>query len=181
MNPLSQYLSKQLKNIKPPFQWKITIDPQKQMLELLMHLRIKNEAGVYLQDASGTTSDEAYFHIEEKICFYNKDSQLSDPENYLWAYAIDLNRGVEEGLVDALIKQLKIQMNELTVELHQFVNRAEAETFIPYWNETNLEHTLQTLKATGRYSTERLMIDFKTEKHTLESLKGEKDDSVERI
>lgn len=77
-----------------------------------------------------------------------------DLADYLVAIPFDSKKGIEKGLIDAVIKQLRIVMTEGQSDLLDFATDPTIETFELNWNEADFKGTLETYRETGRYNTE---------------------------
>lgn len=178
---LVDYIQERLYETNPIFQWKLLIDTKKKTLELFGTFQIETETEVHVQDDYGQKNDEDYIQFEDSIIFYDPEISLVNTENYLYALPISIEQGVEKGLVNNLLNQMNRVYNAGRSELREFLRDPGLTTFELSWHENSYLQSLELLKETGRYNTEILSIDFDQEKTALDELKGNTDDSVERI
>lgn len=179
---LASYIDAQIKVMYPIFQWRVVKDTKKQLVEVYFTFTVEVDDTVQVQDTIGQTNDQGYIQFEDVVCFYDPAFSHIQPHNYLKAVSVDSEEGIEKGFVDAFLKQLNIVTTEGASELKDFITDLSAETFELEWSDRNLEGTVETMKATGRYEEEKIYMNLDEEETLIEQLtKDGQHDGVERI
>lgn len=179
---LASYIDSQIKVMYPIFQWRVVKDTKKQLVEVHFTFTVEVDDSVQVQDVLGQTNDQGYIQFEDVVCFYDPAFSHIQPQNYLEAVAFDSEEGLEKGYVDAFLKQLNIVTTEGSFKLKDFIEDLSAESFELQWSERNLQGTIETMKALGRYEDEKIYMNLDEEESLIEQLtKDGQHDGVERI
>ena len=181
-NDLSEYIDDELKEMLPNFKWKIVKDSRKNLIEIYITFHIETDDSHQVQDMVGKNNEPGLVQFEDVICFYDPAYAHVKPQNYLAAFSMDSHVGIEKGYVDAILRQLNYTTKKGKVELREFLADDFSDVFTLSWKESNLLNMIDTLKETGRYSEEKLLMDLDEERSFLEKLKkDDADDGVERV
>lgn len=175
------YIREQLNTKKFPFQWKIVINSKKKVIELFVTFRIEVGEDVHLEDAMGVKNSSNYIQFEDALVFFDPLESIVSTERYLYGVPISINDGAERGLIDVVIKQLTLSVNGGRNQLREFLDDDKRQSFSLQWNEKNFIESIELLKDTNRYQTDRLTVDFDYKKSLTNELKGHVYDGVERV
>lgn len=179
---LAEYIDSQIKAMYPIFQWRVVKDTQKRLIEIYFTFTVEVSDSVQVQDVLGQTNTQGYIQFEDVVCFYDPAYSHIQPQNYLQAVEIDNDEGIEKGYVDAFLKQLNIVTTEGASDLQDFIEDLGAEEFELHWSERNLEGTIATMKATGRYDEEKMYMNLDEEETLIDQLKKDgQNGGVERV
>jgi hypothetical protein len=131
---------------------------------------------------NGEINDPGVIHFEEVVCFYDEDASKILPNNYLYAVPVNVKEGIEEGYVDAFLKQLNITLGKTNSQLRKFLEDGSENEFMLTWNELNMHSTIKTMQQTGRYSTKRLtLLKEEEDQSIVDQFKEDTHDGLERI
>lgn len=181
-NDLSGYIDNQLREMLPNFNWKLVKESKKNLIELYITFHVESDESVQVQDILGKNNNPGIIQFEDVLCFYDPAYAHVKPQNYLASFSMDSHTGIEKGYVDAILRQLNYTTKKGKVELTEFLENNFTDSFNLTWEKNNLEHMIQTMKDTGRYSEEKLAMALEDEKSFLEKLKkDEGNDGVERV
>lgn len=178
---LTQYVQDKMLNEPKNYRWRLVLDSHKRALEIyfVISLELYNEQ--YLQDVNGRVNNNNLLQFEDVVCFYDEKNHRLTPENYLKAIPFDAIVGIDEGLVDAFLKQLNIVISGATSQLREFLMDNNENQFELQWNETNMQQTVSTLQNTSRYSKNKLTFTSNEDKSIVEQFKEDKNVGVERV
>ncbi len=84
-------------------------------------------------------------------CFTIGISSKIRTDEYLASVPFERMKGIQGGLVDALVKNIRITVNAADNELRDFLLDGEQPLFEMRWNEQNFLASMDTLKKIGRY------------------------------
>lgn len=178
---LTKYVYEKMIDEASNYQWRIVFDTHKRALEIYFIIAIETEQDQYVQDVNGHVNQSELLQFEEILCFYDKNEQRIVPNNYLYAVPFDLKEGLEESFVDAVLKQLNILISNTRSQLRNFLLDDSQKEFTMQWNDVNMNSTLETMRKTNRYSTNRLTFTEDEEQSLVEQFKEEQHDGLERI
>jgi hypothetical protein len=162
------------------YQWKMIFDRHKHALEIYFTISLELNKEQYVQDINGNVNDSNLLQFEEVVCFYDINEQRVLPENYVYAVPFNPDTGIEQGEVDAFLKQLNIQISHARNQLREFLLDEGQEVFTMEWNEKNMDNTLATMRETNRYST-NLLTFLRENQSIVNQFKEEQHDGLERI
>lgn len=175
------YMREQLDIKRVPFQWKIVINSKKKVIELFVTFRLEVNGDVHLEDARGVKNSQNYIQFEDALVFFDPLESIVSTERYLYGVPISINDGAEKGLIDATIKQLTLSVNGGRNQLREFLVDDQQQSFSLQWNEKNFIESIELLKDTNRYRTDRLTVTFNHKESLTNELKGQAYDGVERV
>lgn len=179
---LAAYIAEQLKDKNPFYQWKVRVDGQKNIVELLVVITEKVDSGVQVQDIVGQNNDSGLIRFENMLCFYDPNISHVEPKTYLTAIAFDQKVGLDKGIVDGVIKQLELVLSSGRRNLHSFLEDPTQDEFSLTWDQDSFEQNLVTSKNIGRYNTEKLKIKLEEQPSIVDQFIGDDEyDGVERI
>lgn len=178
---LGEYIHEKLIDEAKHYQWKIIMDRSKRALEIYFTVSVDIEKDRYVQDGNATTNDSGNLIFEEVICFYDEMNSKIAPNNYLIAIPLNPAVGIEQGYVDAVLKQLNIIASSAMGDLRKFLVDDTRKEFSLTWNEQNMENTVKTIRKTGRYSSNTLTLINEEEDSFVDKIKGDKNGGMERI
>ena len=179
---LASYIDTYFAEMHPNFQWKIIKDSTKNIVEVYFTFVVNVPEDIQVQDSEGTVNEPGILQFEDVICFYDPTKSHVSPSHFLIAFPFDIDKGIEQGYVDAVCKHLNIVATQGSASLREFVQTPSKKQFELSWNELNFENTIQTLKDLKRYNRNTLQMDVNVEENFLDKLKGSTDDDdVERI
>ncbi len=150
------YLDNTLSEANLEFDWSIEWKKRQHIIEVTFTLYAETTPELVIQDVEGTVNTENIIQFEDAVCFYNPEKSKIIVDDYLAAFPFDLKKGIEKGFIDALVKMLRIVATEGQSDLLDFATDSTIETFEMEWNQANFEQTIQTLKDTSRYDTEKV-------------------------
>lgn len=178
---LAEYLDEKLAEMHPNFQWKIVKNNAQGIVELFVCFKIDVPETIQVQDSEGRVNEPGILQFEDTICFYDPAVSHVSPDHYLKSFIFDFDTGIEQGLVDVILKHLNIVVTQGSAELREFVQQTQLDQFELSWNDSNFQGTIQTFKEIDRYRYDRLHMDVKKDQSFIEQLKGiSQDDKVER-
>lgn len=178
---LTRYVYQKMLDNAKNYQWRIVQDSHKRALEVYFVISLEQDKTRYVQDINGQVNRGNLIQFEDVICIYDKDSHRIVPENYLYALPFDVEMGIEEGYVDALLKQLTILIVGAANRMREFLLDAKQEEFMLEWHDVNFKNTLETFKDTNHYSSNRLTFEKSDDQSLVDQFKEETYDGVERI
>ena len=178
---LTQYVQNKMLEEAKNYRWRLILDSHKRALEIYFVITIELDNEHYVQDITGRVNDKQVIQFEDVVCFYDEENHRLLPENYLKAIPFQPEKGIEEGLVDAFLKQLNIIVASAFTQLRDFLIDASQNEFALQWNDTNLQQTIETLKNTNRYSTNTLTFTNDENQSMVDQFKGDDDVGVERV
>lgn len=178
---LAKYVHEKMVRETKNYQWRIVLDSHKRALEIYFVISIETNDGQFVQDINGQVNDSGLLQFEEVVCFYDETNYRLIPKNYLKAIPFNPEIGIDQGLVDAFLKQLNIIIVGSFSKLREFLIDASQNEFELHWNEVNMQKTVETLKATNHYSTVKYTFTENNDKTIVEQFKEEQIDGVERI
>ncbi|SFH67707.1 DUF3013 family protein [Pisciglobus halotolerans] len=138
------------------FEWHVNWQQRQHLIEVAVVLYAEAHGELVTSDVDGTVNEPHLIQFEDSICFYDPHKSKILPDDYLKTIPFDSKAGIEKGLLDAVIKVLRITAQEGQSNLIEFVKDPAIETFELVWNETNLENTINTLKSIDRYNKQRV-------------------------
>lgn len=178
---LAEYIHKKLLNEAQNYQWRLVIDSHKNAIEIYFVISIEIEEEQYVQDINARVNDSGQLLFEEVVCFYDETTPKIVADNYLNAVPFDPDTGIEEGYVDAFLKQFNIIAANARAQLRNFMEEESQQEFSLKWNEKNMENTVQTMRETNQYSQNYLTMPRKKKKTLVDQFKEEQDGGVERV
>jgi hypothetical protein len=178
---LTKYIYEKMLADAKNYQWRMVFDTHKHALEIYFVLAVETEDERYVQDVTGNVNHSGELQFEEVICFYDQTIQRIVPENYLYAIPFDVEVGIEQVKVDAILKQLNIQISNGQSRLREFIIDDSQQEFVMVWNEQNMKNTVETLQETGRYSEESLTFLKEEDGSLVDQFKEEQHDGLERV
>lgn len=178
---LTQYVQSKMLQEAKNYRWQLILDSHKRALEIYFVITIELDNEHYVQDINGRVNDKHVIQFEDVVCFYDEDDHRLLPENYLKAIPFNPEKGIDEGLVDAFLKQLNIIIASAFSQLREFLIDGSQNEFNLQWNDTNLQQTIATLKNTNRYSINKLTFTSDKDQSIVEQFKGDDDVGVERV
>src|SRR5699024_4064903 len=168
---LAEYIDQFLEDMHPNFQWQVVKNSGQHIVEVFFTFKIDVAEDIQVQDSEGTVNEPGVLQFEDAACFYDPSLSHVSPNHYLRSFIFDTDKGIEQGLVDAIFKHLNIVATQGSAALREFVKEPTHDQFELSWNETNFEGTLDTLKDTGRYSTDLLQMNVKKEVSLIDQIK----------
>lgn len=178
---LTHYIYEKMLDHAKNYQWRIVADSHKNALELYFVISLENETSQYVQDINGQVNEKSLIQFEDVICLYDESSNRIEPKNYLYALPFNVDDGIDEGLVDALLKQLNILVAGAKSQIREFLLDASQDEFTLEWHNVNFKNTIETLKDTNNYSMNRLTFEKQDNKSLVDQFKEENHNGVERI
>lgn len=137
------------------FDWMVQWNKRQTAVEIFCSIFAEVDlAETVIEDVEGTVTENDIIEFEDVIIFYDPKKTTLDLADYLVAIPFDSKKWIEKGLIDAVIKQLRIVMTEGQSDLLDFATDPTIETFELNWNEADFKGTLDTYRETGRYNTE---------------------------
>ena len=178
---LGSYIYKNMLKKATYYQWKIIVDRSKRAIENYFTISIDIPDEQFVQDANAKVNEAGQLNFEEVVCFYDEANNKIVPKNYLVAVPLNINTGIEQGYVDAFIKQLNIIASNANGQIREYLTDETQSEFSLVWNEQNMENTIHTMKETKNYLTETLTIEFEEKASLIDQFKEEHDGGMERI
>ena len=178
---LTRYVYQKMIEDAHSYQWRIVYDSHKRALEVYFVISLESDSKHFVQDINGQVNRNNLIQLEEIICIYDEMENRIVPNNYLYAVPFNREEGIEEGLVDALLKQLNIVIAGAASQIRDFLLDANENEFELQWNEVNFKNTIETLKDTGNYARNRLTFEEQDKQSLVEQFKEDTYDGVERI
>lgn len=178
---LGEYIYKTMLEKSTHYQWRIIMDSSKRALEIYFTVSLDIPAEQYVQDVNAKVNESGQLNFEEVACFYDKANNKIVPSNYLVAISLNSKNEVEQGYVDAFIKQLNIVASSAIGQIREYLADENQSEFSLIWNEQNMENTIQTMKKTNYYSSNLLTMAIEEKESLIEQFKEEQDDGMERI
>lgn len=178
---LTKYVHEKMMREAKNYQWRIILDSHKRALEIYFVITVDTEAERFVQDINGQVNKTNILQFEDVVCFYDETNHRLLPQNYFNAIPFHPEEGIDEGLVDAFLKQLNIVVSGSFIKLREFLLDDSQDAFELQWNEMNMQKTVETLKATNRYSTNKRTFTADNEKSIVEQFKEDQEDGVERV
>lgn len=151
------YLDEALSEANLEFDWSIEWKKRQHVIEITFTIYAQTDSGLVIEDVEGTLNAENMIQFEDAICFYSFEKSKIILDDYLAAIPFDFKQGIEKGTIDAFVKMLRIVVTEGQSDLLDFATDSAIETFEMEWNQVNFHQTIQTLKETNRYNTERVL------------------------
>ena len=151
------YLDETMSEADLEFDWSIEWKKRQHVIEVTFTIYAQTDSGLVIQDVEGTVNTENMIQFEDVICFYSSEKSKIIVDDYLAAIPFDFKLGIEKGMIDAFVKLLRIVVTEGQSDLLDFATDSAIETFEMEWNQVNFQQTIQTLKETNRYNTERVL------------------------
>lgn len=178
---LTHYIYEKMLDHATNYQWRIVADSHKHALELYFVVSLENQTDQYVQDVNGQVNKNNLIQFEDVICIYDEINHRIVPSNYLYALPFNVEVGIEEGHVDALLKQLNIILAGANSKVRDFLLDASQAEFSLEWHEVNFQNTIETLRNTNNYSMNRLTFEKQDDKSLVDEFKEENHNGVERI
>lgn len=178
---LSDYIYKKMIEEPRNYQWRIVVDSHKSAIEIYVAISLDVSPGQYVQDINAQVNESGELFFEEVVCFYDETNIKISKDNYLHAIPLNPVEGIEEGYVDAFLKQLNITISTARSQIKHFLADDSQTEFSINWNEENMRNTVETMKRTNNYSSERLTFLSKEEQSIVEQFKEDQYDGLERI
>src|SRR5699024_2630534 len=157
---LGSYIYKNMLEKATYYQWKIIIDRSKRALEIYFTISLDIPDEQFVQDVNAKVNQSGQLNFEEVVCFYDEANTQIVQKNYLVAIPININIGVEQGYVDAFIKQLNIIVSNASGQIREYLTDESQNEFSLIWSEQNMENTIHTMEKTENYHTNTLTIEF---------------------
>ena len=151
------YLETSLKDQLPNVEWEVIWHKRQHMIEIAVVIYAESYDGLVTSDVNGTVNEPNLIQFEDSICFYDPQKSKVLPENYLKTIPFDSKIGIEKGFLDAVLKVLRIVVQEGQTQLIEFVKDPTIDTFELEWNEINLDNTIETLIGIDRYDNHRVL------------------------
>ena len=177
---LIEYIYKKMIAETKNYQWYIVFDSHKHALEIYFTISLKMNEEQYVQDINGNVNNSNLLQFEDVVCFYDINEQRILPDNYVYAVPFNPETGIEQGEVDAVLKQLNILISHARNQLREFLLDESQEEFTMEWNEKNMSNTIETMRNTNRYST-NILTFLKEDQSIVNQFKEEQHDGLERI
>ena len=178
---LGNYLYKNMLEKATYYQWKIIVDRSKRALEIYFTISLDIPDEQFVQDTNAKVNESGQLSFEEVICFYDEANNKIVPQNYLVAIPINISVGVEQGYVDAFIKQLNIIVSNASGQIREYLTDESQNEFSLVWSEQNMENTIHTMQKTENYHTNTLTIEFEEKVSLIDQFKEENNGGMERI
>lgn len=134
-----------------PCEWRLEWHKTFHTVEIVLLLEVVHPPDNTLWDKYGSTNYEDKFIFEDSIVLYDRQTSKIRMDEYLASVPFDRKKGIQGGLVDALVKNIRITVNAANNELRDFLSNGEQSLFEMHWNEQNFLASLDTLKKIGRY------------------------------
>ncbi len=178
---LASYVYEKMLAEAKNYQWRLVFDSHKQALEIYFVIALKAEEAKYVQDVNGSVNRSELLQYEHVACFYNADENRIVPGNYLYAVPFNPNEGIAKGIVDAYLKQQHILVSSVHGQLREFLLDDSQKEFTMEWNEKYVTDTINTMKETNRYASEKVSFVGKEDESLVEQFKEGQHDGLERI
>ena len=104
-----------------------------------------------ISDIYGHSNHEDRFIFEDSVLLYDRASSKIKTEEYLASIAFDRKKGIQGGLAEAVVKNIRLSVGDANSRLRSFLKNEGDPSFELHWNEVNFIQTIETLKETGRY------------------------------
>lgn len=150
------YLEANLEEQLSNFEWKVKRHKRQHIIEVAVVIYAESYDELITSDIDGTVNEPNLIQFEDSICFYDPQKSKVLPEDYLKIIPFDSKIGIEKGFLDAVLKVLRIVVQEGQTQLIEFVKDPTIETFELEWNEANLDNTIETLIDIDRYDNQRV-------------------------
>lgn len=178
---LTSYVYKNMLENANNYQWRIVYDSHKRALEVYFVISFEQDTNQSVQDVNGQVNRSNLIQLEDVICFYDENNHHIVSKNYLYALPFNVEDGIEEGHVDALLKQLNIIIASAPSQMRDFLLDANQDEFALEWHEVNYKNTIATLKNTKHYAINRLTFEEQDNQSLVDQFKEGTHDGVERI
>lgn len=154
---ITTYLETSMKEQLSNFEWEVIWHKRQHIIEVAVVIYAESYGELITSDIDGTVNEPNLIQFEDSICFYDPQKSKILSENYLKTIPFDTKVGIEKGFLDAVIKVLRIVVQEGQTQLIEFVKDPTIDTFELEWNETNLDNTVETLIDIDRYDNQRVL------------------------
>lgn len=178
---LTNYVYKKMIAEAKNYQWRVVFDSHKQALEIYFIVSLEIDKNQKIQDVNGKINHSKHLQFEEVACFYNQADQRVVPENYIYAVPFNPEVGIDEGVVDAYLKQQHMLVSSTRGQLREFLLDESRKEFTTYWNKVYVRDTIETMRQTNHYSTDKLTFVKDEDKSIVDQFKEEQYDGLERI
>lgn len=178
---LSKYIYKAMLEKSRHYQWKIVIDSSKRALEIYFTVSLDIPPEQYVQDINARVNESEHLYFEDVVCFYDEVNNKIAPRNYLIAVPVNPKDGIEEGYVDAFIKQLNIVASRAVGQIREYLADESRSEFSLTWNEQNMENTVQTMRKTSNYSSNKLTLVTEEKESFVDQFKEDENVGMERV
>ena len=178
---LSSYLYKNMLEKATYYQWKIIVDRSKRALEIYFTISLDIPDEQFVQDTNANVNESGQLNFEDVVCFYDEVNNKIVPKNYLVAIPLNINKGVEQGYVDAFIKQLNIIVSNANGQIREYLADESQKEFSLVWSEQNMENTIHTMQKTENYQTNILTVEFEEKMSLIDQFKEENNGGMERV
>lgn len=112
-----------------------------------------------LKDGKGHYGKAQSSVFRDSLCFYDPSYSFLEKADYLWCFAVNFEQGIEKGMVDAILKQVKLLAVEGEKRLAEFLQDDTVAEFSLAWPERSFYNTVKTLQTTGHYKKDVLHFD----------------------
>lgn len=147
------YLEKTMADQDLSFNWKVNQHDEKRILEIYCHISIRlSDQTIHYIDDAGNINQEGWLHFSDKVCFFDPQRSYVETDHYLATFPMIINEGIEQGLMDNVIKHLKIVFKDVDDDLRNFVTDPKAMIYEVQWSKKNFEQTLKDARRLNRYS-----------------------------
>lgn len=178
---LTAYVYKKMLLEAKNYQWRIVFDSHKQALEIYFVVSLEAEEAKYVQDINGKVNRSELLQFENIACFYNEKENRIVPSNYLYAVPFNPEEGIDQGIVDAFLKQQHILVSGTRGQLREFLLDDQQKEFSMQWNASYAANTIDTMQKTNRYSVNKLTFNGEEDHSLVDQFKEEQHDGLERI
>lgn len=178
---LTSYVYENMLEHAKNYQWRIVYDSYKRALEVYFVISFEQDTNQSVQDVNGQVNRSNLIQLEDVICFYDENNHRVVSKNYLYALPFNVEEGIEEGHVDALLKQLNIIIASAPSQMRDFLLDVNQDEFVLEWHEVNYKNTIATLKNTNHYAINRLTFEEQDNQSLVDQFKEGTHDGVERI
>lgn len=178
---LGSYLYKNMLEKATYYQWKIIVDRSKRALEIYFTISLDIPDEQFVQDTNANVNESGQLNFEDVVCFYDEVNNKIVPQNYLVAIPLNINKGVEQGYVDAFIKQLNIIVSNANGQIREYLADESQKEFSLVWSEQNMENTIHTMQKTENYQTNILTVEFEEKMSLIDQFKEENNGGMERV
>jgi hypothetical protein len=134
-----------------PCEWRLEWHKTFHTVEIVLLLEVVHPPDNTLWDKHGSTNYEDTFIFEDSILLYDRQNSKIRTDEYLASVPFDRKKGMQGGLVDTLVKNIRLTVNAANNELRDFLLDRGEPLFEMHWNEQNFLASLDTLKKIGRY------------------------------
>ena len=144
-------LHEELEEQHLPCEWRLEWHKPFHTVEIVLLLEVSYPPDNSISDIFGHSNHEDRFIFEDSVLFYDRASSKIKTEEYLTGIPFDRKKGIQGGLAEAVVKNIRLTVGEANTKLRDFLKGEGESSFELHWNELNFMQTIETLKELGRF------------------------------